>query len=93
MTSVVARFSHGIKFIEIHVYVDSVIEKCVSINPRGSHLMLQTNLDELILAETESGLQVIAKFAFEGFVFVVLRTFPVISILDFQIYCKWINMH
>lgn len=39
-------------------YVDRVVEKCVSINPRGSHLMLQTNLDELILAETESGHQV-----------------------------------
>lgn len=38
--------------------IDSVVEKCVSINPRGNYLMLQTNLDELVLAETESGRQV-----------------------------------
>lgn len=37
----------------------SVVKKCVFINPRGNHLMLQTNLNELIVVETESGIEVI----------------------------------
>lgn len=40
-------------------FVNRVVEKCVFISPRGNYLMLQTNLNELIIVQTESGAEVI----------------------------------
>ncbi|XP_055325488.1 cilia- and flagella-associated protein 43 [Sitodiplosis mosellana] len=42
-----------------------VIERCIFINPRGTYLMLQTNLNELIIVEAESGIE-ISKYSING---------------------------
>ncbi|XP_031619938.1 cilia- and flagella-associated protein 43 [Contarinia nasturtii] len=42
-----------------------VVKKCILINPRGTFLMLQTNLDEIIVVQAESGLEV-SKYALSG---------------------------
>lgn len=68
----------------------SVVEKCVFINPRGNHLLLQTNLDELIVVHTESGVQVIFTFDSNSLYFrLILENYW----LGFQIYHKRIKLH